>query len=498
MEPLSTTVSTGTVPPATLSLVRVDARERRTLQEQLVDQLRRMILEHALRPGQQLPSTRSLADQLAVSRNTVLAVFDQLVSEGYLQGAHGSGTYVSAELPDRYLGVGPAGRAVRESRVAPSIAGNVSVDSPPGAIVVKPFRPCVPSVAEFPVETWERLRRRVLNRSGVRLLQYGAPAGDERLREQIAIYLRDYRGVRCVADQIIVTAGAQQAFNLIGRALGGPGAGIWFEDPGYVDARLAFENAGMTIVPQGIDAEGLTIPAWRAGAPRVVYTTPSRQFPLGTTMSLARRMEWLRFAAQHDLWLVEDDYDSEFRYEGRPLPSLQGLMPEARVVYVGTFSKSLYPSLRMGYVVAPAAHVRNFWEAKETADVHNPSVNQAVLAEFMREGHFVRHLRKMRALYAERAETFAEAVAREWRGLLTLSSLGAGLNVAGWLASGDEAGYAKAAAEHGFQAIALGRYAVEAKLKPGFLFGFGAYTPAQIRRAAQELGAVWSRTARQG
>jgi GntR family transcriptional regulator / MocR family aminotransferase len=498
MEPLSTTISTDLVPPATLSLLRVDARERRTLQEQLVEQLRQMILERALRPGQRLPSTRSLADQLAVSRNTVLAVFDQLVSEGYLQGTRGSGTYVSAELPDRYLGVAPPMRAAQESWRTTSTSATMSVGSPPGAIVVKPFRPCVPSVAEFPIEVWERLRRRVLNRSGVRLLQYGAPAGDERLREQIAIYLRDFRGVRCVADQIVVTTGAQQAFNLIGRVLGGPGGGIWFEDPGYIDARLAFENAGMRIVPQGIDPEGLTIPTWCAGAPRVVYTTPSRQFPLGTTMSLARRVEWLRFAAQHGMWLVEDDYDSEFRYEGRPLPSLQGLMPEARVVYVGTFSKSLYPSLRIGYVVAPAEHVRSFWEAKETADVHTPSVNQAVLAEFMREGHFVRHLRKMRALYAERAETFAEAVAREWRGLVTLASLGAGLNVAGWLESGDDAKYAKLAADHGFQAIALGRYAVQAKLRPGFLFGFGAYTPAQIRRAAHELGAAWSRAARRG
>ena len=327
----------------------------------------------------------------------------------------------------------------------------------------------------------------------MRLLNYGPPAGDERLREQIALYSRDYRGVRCVADQIIVTAGAQQAFNLIGRALAPPGTGIWFEDPGYIDARLAFENAGLRVVPQAVDDEGLVIPSWRAGAPRLAYTTPSRQFPLGTTMSLARRMDWLRFAAQHELWLIEDDYDSEFRYEGRPLPSLQGLVPEARVVYVGTFSKSLYPSLRIGYIVAPLAHVRRFWEAKETSDVHCPSVDQAVLAEFMREGHFVRHLRTMRTHYAERAEAFATAAASEWRGLVELGSVGAGLNVVGWLETGTEAEYSRVAAASGFQALALARYTVEAKLRPGFLFGFGAYTPLQIRRAAQELRAVWAR-----
>lgn len=495
MEPLSAALSPEPVPPATLSLLRLDARVRHTLQEQLLEQLRRLILERALRPGQRLPSSRALAEQLAVSRNTVLAVFDQLVSEGYLRGTHGSGTYVSPELPDRFLGIGAPPLGERRAPVADP-GSDATARRPPGALTVKPFRPCVPSVAEFPVAIWERLRRRVLTRSGVRLLQYGSPAGDERLREQIALYLRDYRGVRCTAEQVIITAGAQQAFNLIGQVFAKPGAGIWFEDPGYIDARLAFEWAGFRIVPRGIDSEGLALPSWRAGSPGLVYTTPSRQFPLGTTMSLARRMDWLRFAAQHDLWMVEDDYDSEFRYEGRPLPSLQGLMPEARVIYVGTFSKALYPSLRLGYLVAPLAHLRDFWEKKETADVHTASENQAVLAEFMRDGHFVRHLRKMRGLYAERAETFAATVESEWRGLIQLESVGAGLNVAGWLDGGDAASFESRAAEQGFQALAIRRYAVEAKLRPGFLFGFGAYTPAQIRRAVHELGKIWSKARR--
>ena len=496
MEPLLATVPSEVAPPATLSLLRVDARARRSLQEQLADQLRRLILEHALRPGQRLPSTRALSEQLEVSRNTVLAVFDQLTSEGYLEGAHGSGTYVSRELPDHYLGLAPPPPRTRRDTRAESPSAAAAAAQPPGALIVKPFRPCVPSVAEFPAALWERLRRRVLNRSGMRLLNYGPPSGDERLREQIALYLRDYRGVRCVADQIIVTAGAQQAFNLIGRALAPPGTGIWFEDPGYIDARLAFENAGLRVVPHAVDDEGLVIPGWRTGSPRLAYTTPSRQFPLGTTMSLARRMDWLRFAAQHELWLIEDDYDSEFRYEGRPLPSLQGLIPDARVVYVGTFSKSLYPSLRIGYIVAPLAHMRSFWEAKETSDVHCPSVDQAVLAEFMREGHFVRHLRTMRTHYAERAEAFATAAASEWRELVELGSVGAGLNVVGWLKNGAEAEYARVAAANGFQAIPLARYTVEAKLRPGFLFGFGAYTPLQIRRAAQDLRGVWSKLER--
>ena len=497
MEPLFPAAPAPKAPPASLSLLRADARERRTLQEQLCDQLRRAILDGGLRPGQRLPATRALAEQLEVSRNTVLAVFEQLTSEGYLQGQHGSGTYVTRELPDRFLGVAALAGSRRGSR--PVAAAPVSPPSaetvPPGALVVKPFRPCVPSVAEFPVGLWERLRRRVLGRSGVRLLNYGSPAGDERLREQIALYLRDYRGVRCVAEQIIITAGAQQAFNLIGRALGRAGDGIWFEDPGYIDARLAFQSAGWKIVPQPVDDEGL-LPPSRLTEARFAYLTPSRQFPLGTTMSLARRMDWLRCAAQNELWLVEDDYDSEFRYEGRPLPSLQGLVPEARVIYVGTFSKALYPSLRLGYVVAPLAHRRAFWEAKETADVHCSSIDQAILAEFMREGHFVRHLRKMRALYAERAAAFAAAAAEEWPGLVRLGSVGAGLNVAGFLEGGDEADYASRAAEQGFQVLPLRRYAVAARTPPGFLFGFGAYPPALIRRAVHELRGLWTQAAR--
>jgi len=307
-------------------LLQLDADAARTLQDQLLDRLRKAILERRVRPGQRLPSTRLLARQLSVSRNTVLAVFDQLISEGYLRGSRGSGTYVSDELPDQLL------RPSKDAKLL--LPQSQEGPLPPAVISPTAFRPCIPLVAEFPLERWESLRRRVLHRRGARLLHYSAPAGQERLREQISLYLRDYRGVRCEANQILVTAGAQQAFRIAARALSSLGKGVWFEDPGYPDARLAFEDAGLTGVPQPVDDEGLTLPRWQAGAPRMVYTTPSRQFPLGITMTLARRMEWLDFARRHDVWIIEDDYDSEFRYEGRPLPSLQGLLPETQVVYV--------------------------------------------------------------------------------------------------------------------------------------------------------------------
>lgn len=468
------------LPPASLPLLRLEPNTQRSLQDQLLEQLRRMILKRTLQPGQRLPSSRGLSDQLSVSRNTVLAVFEQLSSEGYLQGTRGSGTYVSRQLPETFM---------RATHGTPTV--EAKGPEVPRAVVPKPFRPCLPSVAEFPIDTWERLRRRILSRQGTHLLNYGSPAGDERLREQIALYLRDYRGVHCQAEQVIVTVGAQQAFGLIGRAMAERASSIWFEDPGYIDARLAFANSGLTVVPHDVDDEGLGVPRWRTGAPRLVYTTPSRQFPLGVTMSLARRMAWLRFAAEHDLWIVEDDYDSEFRYEGRPLPSLQGLLPDAPVIYVGTFSKALFPSLRLGYVVAPLRFLKAFWEAKETADLHTPGIDQAVVAEFMREGHFVRHLRKMRTLYAERAEVFATSAGEAWKGIVTLGVGGAGLNVTGWLEAGTEATLAAAAVRHGFQAIPLTRYRQKAATRGGFFFGFGPYPPALIRRSVRELGEIW-------
>ncbi|MEO7700665.1 MAG: PLP-dependent aminotransferase family protein [Opitutus sp.] len=471
--------------PATLRLLRLDIRSPLTLQQQLLDNLRSLILQRKLSTGQRLPSSRALAKQLSISRNTVLAVFDQLTSEGYLRGIRGSGTSVAAELPESFL----------KTRLTSNIKGHSVIPLPesPQPISVRPFRPCVPSITEFPLEIWERIRRRVLTRRGAKLLNYGSPAGDRQLREQIASYLQDFRGVRCEAAQIIVTAGAQQAFCLVARTLGGQVSNIiWFEDPGYIDARLAFEEAGLCVVSRKIDEQGITVPTWEEGAPRLVYMTPSRQFPLGTTMSLARRLEWLEFARNHGVWIIEDDYDSEFRYEGRPLNSLQGLIPNTQVFYIGTFSKSLFPSLRIGYIVVPPSHLAAIWETKETMDVHSPLIDQSVLAEFIEQGHFARHLRKMRSVYAQRAHTFAESTREHWDSIVKVDSISSGLNVAGWLQGGDADMYAKTALAHGNQVLNIARYCRTVQLPPGFLFGFASTSVPQIRKAVQELARIWA------
>jgi GntR family transcriptional regulator / MocR family aminotransferase len=467
-------------PPAVLPLLTLDAREKRSLQDQLCDRLRTAILEGALRAAQKLPSTRELSQRLSVSRNTVLAAYEQLTSEGYLKGSHGSGTYVACELPEPFLKT--------ETRRAPLPQQTKPATGEP-YVPAKPFRPCLPSIAEFPMDTWERLRRTVLGQRGTRLLQYGAPAGDAHLRNEIAVYLREHRGVRCQADQIIVTAGAQQAFGLIARACARKARAIWCEDPGYLDARDAFMSAGLQVVPIPVDAQGAVVPGRVRGD--LAYLTPSRQFPLCVTMSLDRRMEWLSFAERHQVWLIEDDYDSEFRYVGRPLPSLQGLVADARVIYVGTFSKALYPSLRVGYIVAPVALTQAILREKETADIHCPSIDQAVLAEFMRQGHFVRHLRKMRLIYAERAEFFTEATQNLWGRYMSFRKADAGLNTVGWLKAEKERHFSERAAAAGYQVLPLSRYAMKARLPAGLFFGFGAYPKGQSLRAIQELAEIW-------
>lgn len=481
--------------PATLSLLALDARSESSLQQQLLVQLRENILKHALRPGQRLPSTRVLSDELGVSRNTILAVFDQLQSEGYLSGNRGSGTYVSGVLPEVFLKPKLRDRPPAKAKAKPLVLSSSPI-SFTGRVPL-PFRPCMPSVAEFPLQIWEKLRRRVLDKRGIRLLEYALPSGDAGLQEEIAGYVNDYRGVRCQAEQVLVTAGAQQAFDLIGRVMGGFGAGVWMEDPGYQDAAAAFVNAGMVLHPQPIDEQGLTLPKPRDLGPRLAYLTPSRQFPLGVTMTLQRRMQWLTFARNHRVWLVEDDYDSEFRYEGRPLPSLQGLIEDSRVLYVGTFSKSLYPSLRLGYVIVPLEHLTVFHDAKSVADSHCPIIEQAVLAEFMREGHFLRHLRKMRTIYGERAQVFQDTAREYWSGLITVTPSISGLNIAGYLPPGsDDRVYSSAAARAGFQIHPLSSFVRTAKQDPGLLFGFGPFSPTQIRRAIRDLTSVWEKIGR--
>jgi GntR family transcriptional regulator/MocR family aminotransferase len=478
--------------------LQIDSRTRAPLHQQLYHALRAAILSGRLPAGMRLPSTRALASDLAVSRNTVLNAFEQLLAEGYVEGKIGSGTYVNPALPDDMLQVGraaPASKATERSRGL-SRRGMLLAQTPvtnagdPGR--TRPFRPGLPAFDVFPFEIWARLAARRWRHPPAELLGYGSPAGYWPLREAIADYLAAARGVRCAAEQVLVVAGSQQGLDLAARVLLDAGDKVWFEDPGYIGARGALLSAGAELVPAPVDAEGLDVASAvaRCASARMVYVTPSHQYPLGVTMSLPRRLALLEWAGRAGAWVLEDDYDSEYRYAGRPLPALTGLDTGQRTIYLGTLSKTLFPSLRLGYLVVPPGLVDAFVAAKALVDRHTPLIEQAVLADFIAEGHFARHVRRTRVLYAERQEALVAAT-RELAGLLDVRPAEAGMHLVGWLPRGaDDRAVAQRAAAHGVDAPALSAYALLRQQRGGLLLGYAAFDVGQIREGVRRLAAA--------
>jgi GntR family transcriptional regulator / MocR family aminotransferase len=345
-----------------------------------------------------------------------------------------------------------------------------------------------PALNQFPRQLWQRLLVRSWREGGEALLSYGEDYAP--LRQAIAAYLGPARGVWCTADQVILVAGAQQGLDLAARVLLAPGQTAWIEDPGYPGARGALLTAGIQPVPVPVDAEGLDIVAGvahHAGA-TLAYVTPSRQFPLGMTMSLRRRLELLAWATQARAWIIEDDYDSEYRYTGRPLASLQGLDRDTRVIYVGTFSKVLFPALRLAYLVVPAALVEAFTTMRTLVSRHPPLLEQHVLAAFLAEGHFARHLRRMRALYARRQQALVDAARRELGGLLHVPPADAGMHLVGWLPEGmDDDAVSRRAAAQGIAATPLSAYALAARVPPGLVLGYTGLNEQTINQSIRLL-----------
>jgi GntR family transcriptional regulator/MocR family aminotransferase len=482
------------VPFTTVSL---DSSSPDPLYRQLYEWLRGAILTGQLRPGTRLQSTRELATELGVSRNTVMNAFEQLLAEGYLEGQVGSGTYVSRALPDDMLCI-PASRArvtrlSRKGRVLSERGADLAraaVNASQSSLAVRAFRPGTPALDAFPSELWSRLLARRWRNPPRELLGYSNSAGYKELREAIASYLGAARAVNCEAEQVIIVAGAQQALDLVSRLLLGPDDAAWIEDPGYLGTRAAFIGAGARLVPVPVDEEGLDAAAGAACAPdaRLVYVSPSHQYPLGVTMSLARRLALLEWASRSGAWIIEDDYDSEYRYAGRPLAALQGLDKEGRVIYLGTFSKVLFPSLRIGYMVVPPDMVDAFAAARGVLSRFTPSMDQAVLADFINEGHFARHIRRMRTLYAERQAMLVETARREMDGLLEINPHEAGIHLVGWLADGlDDRKASEAAASAGVEAQALSSFSIKHKVRGGLLLGYAGYDERQIRVGVRKL-----------
>jgi GntR family transcriptional regulator/MocR family aminotransferase len=463
--------------------VRVDRSAQHSLQIQLTEQLRRAILDGRLAAGMRLPSTRTLANEAGVSRNVVLAAYDELFAEGYVEGRHGSGTYVTGDLPalPRPALPAPSGtpRWLQNRPLPPGPEPEY-----PGAIE---FRLGRPFTTQLPPDIW----RRVWNDVSGQLppSDYGPPAGDPELRAAIAGYLRRSRGVACGADDVIVTAGAIQALDLIARATLAPGDPVGFEEPGYQLARQVLQARGATLVPVSVDDDGLRVEELPTGAdaPMFVYVTPSHQYPLGARMPVGRRVALIEWAQANDGLIVEDDYDSEFRFDAPPLPALAGIDETGRVAYIGTFSKVLSPALRVGYLVAPQPLRERVERYKRLSDFHTPWPLQRALAAFIIQGHLERHIRRMRRHYGEKRAALRDTFAPV-SDLAQLRGLEAGLHVFLELAPEiDPRDVALRARREGVIVSTLDGYFIDRPTRHGLLLGYGGLGLTDIVRGAEIL-----------
>jgi GntR family transcriptional regulator / MocR family aminotransferase len=482
-------------------MIRLDRAAREPLHQQLYRQIRDELISGSFNgSANRLPSSRALAVDLGISRLTVNLALARLHSEGYLESRVGSGTFIADPLPETFLSAHkerfdrPAERPPRLSNRVKEIpdkrAGKQFDYGIAGAPGVS-FVPAVCSLDEFPIEIWERLRVQVLARKGIHLLQYASSRGDIDLRKAIATYLCDYRGARCHPDQLIVTAGTQQAMMIAAMALVNRGEIAWIEDPGFYQARRVLGFAGATIVPRPVDPEGIVIAKSPKRPPKIIYVTPSHQFPLGMTMSLARRAALIDFAHIHDAYIFEDDHNSEFRFTGPPLPCLQGLDNCGRVIYAGTMSKILYPSLRIGYLLAPEQLVEPMIKIRAVMDQHSPAIDQATLARFISEGYFLSHIKRMRKLYSERRDFFIEAFNKLLGKHFVLQIPEAGLHFVAWLRRKEDlAIITRVCAETGIRPSPLSSCYIKATSHPALTFGFAAWSRAQIREGLTKFASA--------
>jgi GntR family transcriptional regulator / MocR family aminotransferase len=461
------------------------------MHRQIYEGLRRAVLDGLLRPGQRVPSTRALAVELDVARLTVLTAYDQLLHEGYLDGRLGSGTFVSAAVPDDLLRPpAPLGAAapLESARRSPHPPPRVRDEGGLG-----PFRMSLPALDQFPHAAWSRLVARHAHALTHAEMAYGDPAGLVPLRLAIAEHLRAARAVRCEAEQVVIVSGSQAALRLSAAVLLGRGDRVAVEEPGNPLARAALGAGGAEVVPVPVDQEGMSVASLRRRDERVraAYVTPSHQYPLGTTMTAARRFALLDWAVRRGAWVLEDDYDSEYRYVSRPLGALQGMDADERVVYIGTFSKVLFPALRVGYLVVPPSLRQRFVDAREAFDLFSPTLYQLALTEFIREGHFARHLRRMRGVYLARRDALLTGLARHCGDRLTVHNADAGLHLAVLLSGGlDDQDVVRRMAGRGLTATALSTCYAGAARRSGLLLGFGGSTERHLLEATRVLAEV--------
>src|SRR6058998_1851563 len=494
-------------------MIRLDRASAEPLHQQLYRQIRDELRSGSFSDGaSRLPSSRALAADLGISRLTVNLAFSKLHAEGYLRSKAKSGTFAAYPLPDTFLSAdkfatgrirrgGPVAHPTTESpfRISDRVkaipdhrVGQQFDLGATGAGAGISLVPSIPAVDEFPIGVWERLRTQVLAKKGAHLLRYASNRGDADLRKALAAYLCDFRGARCHPDQIVIVGGMQQAMLISAMALVNPGEAAWIEDPGFHQALRVFTFVGAKVVPKPIDHEGMVIARSRKEPlPRIIYITPSHQFPLGMSMSFERRNALLDFVRVHDAFIFEDDYDAEFRFVGPPLPCLQGLDNSGHVIYAGTMSKILCPSLRLGYIVAPEGLVDAMAKVRSAMDQHSSPIDQATLARFITEGFFLSHIKRMRKIYAERRDFFIDQFNKLLGDRFTLQVPEAGLNIVAWLKQEEDFQMIRRITlDIGVRPSALSFFCIQAKLKPAFVFGFAAWTPAQIRESLVKLASA--------
>ena len=480
-------------------LQRIDRATGGPVNRQIYQVLRAAILTHQLPAGLQLPSSRELARELAMSRNTVTHAYEQLIAEGYLETRAGAGTFIADTVPDQIVDV------CHNSRSDNDQAGHVGMSNRGAQLIrragVSPlqwgaFMPGVPDVTQFPNKIWSRLQNKHWRRSRADLLTYDQGGGYLPLREAIAEYLRVSRSVNCRTGQIIITTGIHQSIDLAAKLLGEHGDLAWVEEPCYWGTRSVCQSLGIEPVPIPVDAEGMQVPQADASQPpRFIFVTPSHQYPLGTVMSLSRRRLLLEYAAAHKAWIMEDDYDSEFRYGSRPLASLQGLDTHDRVLYMGTFSKTTFPGLRIGFLVVPEALSQAFTTGHSELYRGGQVFMQAILADFMTQGYFASHIRRMRVLYGERLRLLQQAVEHHFGDAIDFSDGDAGLHLALHLPRAcDDVAISNEARAAGIITRPLsGYYMQPASARRGLMLGYACVPNEQIAPAFDKLAGIIKR-----
>jgi GntR family transcriptional regulator/MocR family aminotransferase len=483
---------------ALLSAIELDRDSTVTLFRQLDRAMRKLILGGMVAAKQRLPSSRQLADDLGVSRITVKNVYEQLVSEGYVYSKSGSGTFVADNLDrsKRRSFNEPAKRKVPPKRTLSEQCKRISLSKASTRLAeTRSFRPGIPALDAFPRKLWNKYWKDVNTNCDDISFGYGPTGGIDRLKQAIAAHLKDARSVNCDAEQIVITTGAQQAFVLIAFALINKEDVIWYEDPGHIAGRDVFHTMGAKICPVPIDEEGLDIDYAKVNYPKpgysnpsLIFTTPSHQHPIGTTMSLVRRLQLLSYAHENKSWVIEDDYDSEFQYRGRPLPALQALDDQGSVLYVGTFSKSLFPAVRVGYVIVPHDLVEVFSAAQSLLGQGASILMQEVVARFIEDGRFADHIRKMRIIYQQRRDILMQELLTQCNDLMTPVPTDVGMHLVVWLKNGlGELEVHQALLEKGIEAIPLSIFSLKPQKRAGLVLGFSGTPPKKIPPLVGEM-----------